>query len=114
MSEPHVITWTKSCGCRGASASGPRIVVTKEQSVGPSELIVGMRYVEKACDACDSPWVRRPDAEEGDRSEQKTFGEAADEFRRAWRGFWFWVSVAAHRDAGRLRDLMARVLKRKP
>lgn len=51
------VTYRKNCDCEGETASGPRFVttVTRTENGG---LNLGAKMVARACDKCDTPWVR--------------------------------------------------------
>lgn len=61
----------KQCVCKGASASGPRIVRVAETGLrgvpGVPVLLRSIRlpfaFVAMACDACDAPWRAAPSGE---------------------------------------------------
>ncbi len=49
---------TKQCKCKGATASGPRPVLT-DTRVDRSLVRISGAWVKFACDRCDTPWRPR-------------------------------------------------------
>lgn len=47
----------KACNCKGATASGPRIVLTERRAHGANYVIKAELH-NMVCDCCDTPWQR--------------------------------------------------------
>jgi hypothetical protein len=53
------ITLTKQCDCT-APSSGPRLVESDKWQTEDGSWMFNFRFVEMACDRCDTPWQRDP------------------------------------------------------